>query len=311
MENLNRASFTEFCNTPQDYAQMSNAEAEFIYYTYLYQICLNMFKYTNLPENIDPFYLEWCLQNNGVCVFFEDEALGYVVSQCTLGGQINHQMQPTEFHTVDPSGVLVRNVGIDEGVLIKNTPLYLPITPTLSYFAKSLALCSRTIEENLTKQWTPYIVTGDKRTLNSFKAFMNQVKKGVSTIFTTKGFDPSAIGILNTQAPYIADSVNTTKQSIMRECMTLLGIDNANQDKKERVQTAEVNANNTQIIASRNIMLDERRKAFDKINKRYNLNIDVTFMPYDDITELVDINATEFQTSLTTEEEGEEDDAKE
>ena len=293
MQKLNYQSFDEYCTTPQDYAQEANAEANFIYFTYLYNLALNMFSYENLPEGIDPFYLEWCLQNIGYCVFFEDERIGHIVSQCTLGGRINHQQQPTSYHTVDPSGFIQKTLKIDEAVLIKNTPLYLPIVPTLNYYAKELSLCSRTIEENLQKQWTPYIITGDKRTLNSFKAFMNQVKKGVSTIFTSKGFDPNSIGILNTTAPYIAESINVTKQSIMRECMTILGIDNANMDKKERVQTAEVNANNMQIIASRDVMLKERERACEKINKKYGLNIKVKFANSDEIEEKIKTDEVE------------------
>lgn len=288
MNKLNQQSFTEFCNTPLDYATMANAEADRVYFTYLYQIALNMFSYEGLPNEIDPFYLEWCLQNNGYALFYEDPALGYVVTQCTLGGQINHQMQPTVYHTVDPSGVLNKELFIGDGVLIKNTPLYLPITQTLNFYAKQLSLCTRTIEENLTKQWTPYIITGDKRTLNSFKAFINQVKKGVSTIFTTKGFDPNSVGILNTTAPFIAENVNSTKQSIMRECMTILGIDNANMDKRERVQTAEVEANNEQITASRNIMLLERERAVKAINEKYGLNIKVKFSTENDIIRSVE-----------------------
>lgn len=307
MNKTNHQSFTEFCNTPIDYAQMSNAEADYIYFTYLYQIALNMFKYENLPDTIDPFYMEWCLQNNGYCLFYRDELLGDIVTQCTLGGRINHQMQPTEYHTVDPSGVLNKEVGINEGVLIKNTPLYLPITPTLNFYAKQLSLCTRTIEENLTKQWTPYIITGDKRMLNSFKAFINQVKKGVSTIFVSKGFDPNAMGVLNTTAPYIADNINTTKQSIMRECMTVLGIDNANMDKKERVQTAEVEANNEQITASRNIMLIERQKAVEQINKKYGLNIEVYFATEEEIKDdLEDEEDFEIEEKEEKEEKGDE-----
>lgn len=50
------------------------------------------------------------------------------------------------------------------------------------------------------------------------------------------------------------------KQAILRECMTFLGIENANMDKKERLVSDEVNANNQQVIASRNIWLSERKK---------------------------------------------------
>ena len=72
--------------------------------------------------------------------------------------------------------------------------------------------------------------------------------------------------------------------------MTLLGIDNANQDKKERVQSAEVNANNTQIIASRNIWLSERQKAVEKFNEKFGENVKVSFRAYNDILDLIEVN---------------------
>ena len=72
--------------------------------------------------------------------------------------------------------------------------------------------------------------------------------------------------------------------------MTVLGIDNANQDKKERVQSAEVNANNTQIIASRNIWLSEREKFVKKLNEKYGTNVKVSFRAYNDILDMIEVN---------------------
>ena len=72
--------------------------------------------------------------------------------------------------------------------------------------------------------------------------------------------------------------------------MTLLGIDNANQDKKERVQSAEVNANNTQIIASRNIWLSEREKFVRKLNEKYGTQVKVSFRAYNDILDMIEVN---------------------
>lgn len=123
-----------------------------------------------------------------------------------------------------------------------------------------------------------------------FQNFIDQIRKGVKTIFTWSNFDLNSINVLPTQAPWVAESVNVLKQSILRECMTLLGIDNANQDKKERVQSAEVNANNTQIIASRNIWLSEREKFVKKLNEKYGTNVKVSFRAYNDILDMIEVN---------------------
>jgi hypothetical protein len=75
-----------------------------------------------------------------------------------------------------------------------------------------------------------------------------------------------------------------TKSKTWNECMGLLGLNNANQDKKERLVTDEVSANDEQVMASRNIHLKARKAAADKINKMFGLNISVKFDPMADTT---------------------------
>ena len=292
------SSFTDFCRNAVDVATMNNQEADFIYYTYLQMLSLNMFKYKGLPESIDVFYLEYILQTRGYVGFYEDDRLGLICTEITLGGQLNHYGLPTIYHTVSPSPLLKKTLKNSECVVMKNSPLYVGIFPYLNFFAKKLALTSRTIDQNLKMQWTPYIITGDKRMLNQFKTFMKKILQGVQTIFTSKGFRLEDVNVLQTNAPFIADELHGMKQAILRECMTLLGIENANMDKKERLVADEVNANNQQVIASRNIWLSERKKAIELLNKKYGLNASVEFAPYEDFEEIMKLLELDSNTSV-------------
>lgn len=67
------------------------------------------------------------------------------------------------------------------------------------------------------------------------------------------------------------------KSKLWNECMGLLGINNANQDKKERLVAAEVGANDEQVEATRNIALNARQQACDRINDMFGLDISVDF----------------------------------
>lgn len=292
------SSFTDFCRNAVDVATMNNQEADFIYYTYLQMLSLNMFKYKGLPESIDVFYLEYILQTRGYVGFYEDDRLGLICTEITLGGQLNHYGLPTIYHTVSPSPLLKKTLKNSECVIMKNSPLYVGIFPYLNFFAKKLALTSQTMDQNLKMQWTPYIITGDKRMLNQFKTFMKKILQGVQTIFTSKGFRLEDVNVLQTNAPFIADELHGMKQAILRECMTLLGIENANMDKKERLVSDEVNANNQQVIASRNIWLSERKKAIELLNKKYGLNASVEFAPYEDFEEIMKLLELDSNTSV-------------
>ena len=75
----------------------------------------------------------------------------------------------------------------------------------------------------------------------------------------------------------MTDKLLTYKHNLWNEAMTFLGIGNAKQDKKERLVTSEVKANDEQIFSSREIMLIARRQACEKINKMFGLNISVDF----------------------------------
>lgn len=305
------SSFTDYCRNAVDVSTMNNGEADFIYYTYLQMLSLNMFKYKGLPESIDTFYLEYVLQTRGYIGFYDDERLGLICSEITLGGKLNHYQDPTEYYTVSSSSLVKKNLSNEECVIMKNSPLYVGIFPYLNFFAKKLALTSRTMDQNLTMQWTPYIITGDKRMLQQFKVFMKKILQGVQTIFTSKGFRTEDVNVLQTNAPFIADELHGMKQAILRECMTLLGIENANMDKKERLVADEVNANNQQVIASRNIWLSERKKAIEKLNNKFNLNASVEFAPYEDFEDILklieldgDTSLSDFKDDLTIKKEG-------
>ena len=251
-----------------------------------------MFEYTNMPKSVDTFYLEFIMQTRGLCIIIDDERFGATALECTIGGKLNHYYMPTAYRGVDPTGELTGTYNAEDVILFKNSPLYAPLLPQLQYYAKQLALASETINVNLDAQWTPYIIQGDKRMLNQFNNFMKKVRAGVRAIFTAKNLDlMSMLQVLPTQAPFVAMDVNDVKQTILRECMTFLGIDNANQDKRERVQSAEVYANNTQIIASRNIWLAERQKAVDAFNQKFGTNVKVSFRAYNDMLDMMEVNA--------------------
>ena len=59
--------------------------------------------------------------------------------------------------------------------------------------------------------------------------------------------------------------------------MTFFGINNVNINKKERLITNEVDSNNEEIALSNDSMLDERVKAIEMVNKKFDCDIKVLY----------------------------------
>ena len=90
--------------------------------------------------------------------------------------------------------------------------------------------------------------------------------------------DNKGMEVLNTNSPYILDKLEDDYNCYVAKILTLLGLDNYIEDKAERVQSAEVDANQEYIIMNFKTMLDNRKKACDEINKKYGLHLSIRYV---------------------------------
>ena len=96
------------------------------------------------------------------------------------------------------------------------------------------------------------------------------------------------LNCLKTDAPIVFDKLEVEKHCIFNECLTFLGIDNANTDKKERMITDEVESNDEETKYFLNCFYKTRKDACNRINKKYNLNIQIKLNK--DVLDLLEIN---------------------
>ena len=59
------------------------------YYNRLTELAISMFEWKNLPESVDPRFLELTLFSDGMCVFFRDEVMGELALQTMIGGNLS------------------------------------------------------------------------------------------------------------------------------------------------------------------------------------------------------------------------------
>ena len=74
---------------------------------------------------------------------------------------------------------------------------------------------------------------------------------------------------------YIVDKLLNARRTIINAFLTEIGIKNANYDKKERLNSQEVEQNTDETSAIISVIFDNIKDGMGKINKISNLNLDV------------------------------------
>lgn len=246
------------------------------YYNRLTELAISMFEWQNLPKTVDQRFLEMCLFGDGMCVFFQDEVLGYLSLQCMIGGKLNVYRIPMERKAFATNGYQ-RNLDETNSVIIFNNYLHTNSLLDVEMFSKRLYNLDRAIDVNANAQKTPVLIQCDESQRLVMKNLYKQYDGNEPFIFGSKGLDASGLKVLQTGAPYVADKLYELKTQIWNEALTYLGISNINVVKKERMITDEVTRNQGGTVASRYSRLESRRQACKQINEMFNLNIWVDY----------------------------------
>lgn len=259
------------------------------YFNKLKLLAISSFKWNNLPNNINERWIERYLFDDGKCMFFKSDTLGLMVSKCTENG-VNPYDEPIDLQPVATNYTDVKMYENNKDcILICNNDDMLPTRPTIELYAYRLTDLTRTIDINIAAMKTPVLVLCSDKQKTTLKNVYAQWNGFEPVIFGDKEIDLSGVKVLKTDAPIVFDKLQIEKNHIWNECMTFLGINNANMDKRERLVDDEVQANNEQIEMFAQTMLKARQDACKRINELFDTDISVEFRnDYTHDTELLE-----------------------
>lgn len=264
--------------------QYVNSQTYFDYLQRFKKIALSIFEWQDLPDGMDPQFLERCLYYDGKASFLYDEMTGFMNLKATSRAGINMYNKPIELHCyshqVSHDRVVYyggENKGKDgEGcIFVQNDWECIPTADTLELFALRMYEAERAADTNIKQQKHPCLILTEDGQRLTLKNLYNEVDGNEPVIFGVKNMmDYSKIQTFNTTAPYVADKLNEYKTTIWNEFLTFLGVNNLS-EKKERLIDAETNSNNELVNLNLQSYLAPRKMACELFNKKYGKNIDV------------------------------------
>lgn len=256
----------------------------------LMELSISMFEWNNLPDSVDPRFLETVLFQNGSAVFFKDDDLSatglpddettedgtYLALPVAMNGRwdvYNIPMERRAYATNNYQKQLDKN----NSVVIYNNMIRTNATLTCELYARRLWNLDRIIDVNANAQKTPVLIVCDEQQRLTALQVYQKWDGNEPVIFGDKNLDLKLMNVLRTDAPYVADKIYQLKTQMWNEALTYLGISNINYQKKERMITDEVIRNQGGTIASRYSRLESRRQACDQINRMFGLDVDVNY----------------------------------
>lgn len=288
----NELAFTQFDAANWGYGssdpQMNDQIfTEQMYISTLTELSVNRFQWDGLPEEIDRTFIEKELHFSGLVVFFHsskglepdetDKYNRYFALKATPQGNINMYDNPTQFQ-VYGNTMIERQLNARMCVPIWANTMRVPQRSAIVLYARKLAKIDRTIDITIESLRYSRLVTGNANQRQSLINIMRQVDEGKPVVYTSQNFDPSSVQVFDLGVhPDTLPKLMDARNSLWNQAMGFLGINNANQDKRERLVASEVQANDEQVLAVRATALNTRQYACEQINKMYGLHVSVSY----------------------------------
>ena len=255
------------------------------YYNRLVELAVSMFEWQNLPDTVDPRFLELALFTDGKAVFFKDEVMGYLGLRCMAAGTWDVYNVPIKRRAYATNSYQ-KELTNEDSVIIFNNQLRTNSILDVEMFAMRLYNIDRAIDVNANAQKTPILITCDETQRLTLLNLYKEYDGNMPVIFGEKSLDRNSLQAINTGAEYVGDKLYQLKIQYWNEALTYLGISNVNYQKKERMISDEVMRAMGGVIANRYSRLNARKQACEEINKMFDLNIDVKYR--DDFREIDD-----------------------
>ena len=260
---------------------VKNTALQNFFRRYLFQKAISVFKWT-LPKTWNRDYFLYVLYAWGFVGVVETDKYGVICQACAPYGY-DIYYQPTNIIITNPllKGALEPRIG-QECTVFKLQPDWGGINDLVNYYADMMALCAETASVNLLNSHLSFVFPAqNKAEAETFKKLFDKVAGGEpatavgKNLFGEDGKPNWDVFQQNIGQNYIVSDILADMRKIEAMFDTDVGIPNANTDKRERMITDEVNANNIETITKCELWLDHLKQCAEETNTMFGTSIAV------------------------------------
>lgn len=251
---------------------------------YLIQKIISIYEFKNLPETWAENYFLYTLFLEGRVGIIDTDRYGVIPQSCNLAGY-NVFRQPRYMLVANP--LLEHLPKLEIGInceLIKMQPDYMGPLDIVSTYAELLALCMESAGVNLLNSKLAFVfAAGNKTQAEAFKKVYDQIASGQPAAFVDKelfnedGSRNWDVFFQNLKQNYVTGDILNDMVKITDRFNTTIGIPNANTEKRERLITDEVNANNADTETLADLWLRTMQGDIKRVNKMFGLDLAVDY----------------------------------
>ena len=280
---INGATFSQM---QPSQVHVSNSLLFQFYVRHLLQKAVSVFDW-QLPDYWQRTLFLYCLYCNGHVAIVNTDRFGVLPQPCTLGGR-GVQYEPTYAIIANPllKGILQPRIGT-QCAIVRIMPDYGGILDIVNYYAREMALCSETLEINLLNSKLSYVFGvpkggNRKAAAETLKKLFDQIMSGVPASFvdeelTDRNGKPTwQLFLQDVGKNFIAPDIQEQLRKLECEFAAKVGIpSNLATTKKERVNLAEVSANDVETAVGPSQWLELAREGLDQANDLFGLDLSV------------------------------------
>lgn len=237
-------------------------------------VALSMFKYKNLPKGLTSEIIEKALMfKNSLCLY-KSKSLGVILAYYRTCGIYDIYWKPTKVDIIALNGSFIASrVPFEDIVLVRDNMIDAPLFLVINEWVSKILEKEKTLDINMILARLPTILCGDKTQTTELKALLQKIGNFEPFAISSKNFKDK-IDQFDIKLPCSFMDIYEIMDKYKDLANASIGIYSTD-EKRERIISAEIQANNDEVDFIYNERLEERRRFVNECNAKFGTNIEL------------------------------------